>query len=239
MWNAGQVIAAWSIAFVGALIHGSVGMGLGLITVPFLLQIDPTFVPGPILAAGILLHLMMVRREHQDINVFGLGWGVAGRLVGTVVASLTLTRLPQDTASILAGLAILLAVGLSLSGLYVKPTIVTLLGAGTISGIMGTLASVGGPPMALLFQGERGPRLRSTMAGFFLFGTLTSLAGLVVVGNYQAAEIWATVLLLPSVVLGFWVSGYALSYLDRGRTRAAVLLVSALSSLILLIRTLA
>ena len=238
LWTPIQLAVVWGIVSVGALVHGSVGMGLGLITVPFLLQVDPVFVPGPILAAGILLHLLMVRREHQQIDFTGLGWGVAGRFIGTVIASITLSQLPQQTAAITAALAILVAVGLSLSGLSLAPRVGTLLGAGTISGIMGTLASVGGPPMALLFQGERGPRLRATMAGYFLMGTLISLLGLVFAGTYRWAEAWATVLLFPAILLGYWVSGYALEFLDRGRTRGAVLAVSAVSSIVLLLRTL-
>ncbi len=168
LWSPEQMLAAFCIVVVGALVQGSVGMGLGLVTVPFLLQIDPVFVPGPILASGFLLSLLMVCRERQELNLFEVKWGVVGRVFGTIIASLTLSQLPQDQASVVAGLAILLAVGLSFSGLSVEPAIGTLLGAGTVSGIMGTLASVGGPPMALLFQKQKGPQLRATMSGYLL-----------------------------------------------------------------------
>ncbi|MCJ7548718.1 MAG: sulfite exporter TauE/SafE family protein [Anaerolineae bacterium] len=238
LWSPEQMLAAFCIVVVGALVQGSVGMGLGLVTVPFLLQVDPVFVPGPILASGFLLSLLMVCRERQELNLFEVKWGVVGRVLGTFIASLTLSHLPQDQAAIAAGLAILLAVGLSLSGLSVEPAIGTLLGAGTVSGIMGTLASVGGPPMALLFQKQKGPQLRATMSGYLLLGGLASVLGLVFVGSFRMPEVQATLLFLPAILIGYVLSRRMASLLDGGYTRGAVLFVSAASSVVLLVRTL-
>jgi hypothetical protein len=161
-----------------------------------------------------------------------------GRLAGTVIASLLLVRLPETATSAVAAVLILFAVALSLGGLDVEPSQGLLIGAGTVSGIMSTLASVGGPPIALLYQREKGPRLRATLAGFFIMGTVVSLTGLVLVGNFDLPEIRATLILLPAIVVGFLLSGPALPLLDRGYTRAAVLLISAVSSLVLLVRSL-
>ncbi len=238
LWSPAQMLAAFCIVVVGALVQGSVGMGLGLVTVPFLLQIDPVFVPGPILASGLLLNLLMVRRERQDLNFFGVKWGVVGRVLGTIIVSLALSQLPQQQASVVAGLAILLAVGLSFSGLSVEPTIGTLLGAGTVSGILGTLASVGGPPMALLFQKQDGSQLRATMSGYFLLGSLASVLGLFSVGSFRLPEVQATLFFLPAILVGYALSGRMISVLDAGHTRSAVLIVSAASSVVLLVRTL-
>jgi len=238
LWSPEQMLAAFCIVVVGALVQGSVGMGLGLVTVPFLLQIDPAFVPGPILASGFLLSLLMVCRERQELNLFEVKWGVVGRVLGTIIASLTLSQLPQDQASVVAGLAILLAVGLSFSGLSVEPAIGTLLGAGTVSGIMGTLASVGGPPMALLFQKQKGPQLRATMSGYLLLGGMASVLGLVFVGSFRLPEVQATLLFLPAILVGYVLSRRMVSLLDAGYTRSAVLVVSAASSVVLLVRTL-
>ena len=64
----------------------------------------------------------------------------------------------------------------------------TLVGAGTMSGLMGTLTSVGGPPMALVYQREQAATLRSTLAGFFLFGATWSLITLAVTGEVGSAS---------------------------------------------------
>ena len=54
--------------------------------------------------------------------------------------------------TLLFGGLILLGVCLSLSGLRLPPIRGVLVGAGALSGVMGTVASIGGPPMALLYQ---------------------------------------------------------------------------------------
>jgi len=237
-WSPVQVAWALLVVFVAALVQGSVGMGLGLVSVPFLLMIDPVFVPGPVLASGIVLNVLMVWRERQAMAPSSVTWGVAGRAIGTVVTSVTLAQLPQDQTTAAISVSILVAVGLSLSGLHIEPTAWALLGAGTVSGVVGTLASVGGPPMALLLQKRSGPELRATMGGFFIFGTLISLAGLAYAGRFGAAEAQASLLFLPAIVVGYLASGPLASVLDRGHTRTGVLLVSAASAAVLLARTL-
>ena len=41
--------------------------------------------------------------------------------------------------------------------------------------MMGTAASIGGPPMALLLQNESGNRIRANLAVFFVIGSFISL----------------------------------------------------------------
>ena len=47
--------------------------------------------------------------------------------------------------------------------------------AGATSGLLGTATSIGGPPMALVWQRNSGARLRGTMSGFFLIGSVMSI----------------------------------------------------------------
>ena len=45
------------------------------------------------------------------------------------------------------------------------PNFVSVSIAGLFSGIMGTLAGLGGPPMAILYQNEKGSVIRGTLSG--------------------------------------------------------------------------
>ena len=83
----------------------------------------------------------------------------------------------------------LYSVLLSASGLQLLPTPRSLIGAGTLSGFMGTTSSIGGPPMALLYQGTEGIRLRGTLAVFFTIGVLISLVALTAVGRFGLREL--------------------------------------------------
>jgi hypothetical protein len=101
---------------------------------------------------------------------------------------------------------------------------------------MGTIASIGGPPMALLYQHASGARVRGTLSSFFLVGTITSLAALVFVGRFGREELRLSLLLLPGALFGFFGSRRLATRLDRGYTRRAVLMVAAVAGFIVVAR---
>lgn len=197
---------ACAIVTLGATVHGAVGLGLGLVSAPLLLLINPQYVPGPLLVCSLVLTVMMALREKQSIDFYGLGWGYAGRVLGTIIALTILSYLPRTYVSMLSAILVLGAVFLSLLKIRTKLSIGSLITAGSASGIMSTLSSVGGPPLALLYQYENGSKLRATMSGFFILGTVTSIAGLAIVGQFTFAHIQVSAILLPGVVLGYYLS---------------------------------
>ncbi len=92
--------------------------------------------------------------------------------------------------------------------------------------------------MAILYQHSSGARIRSTLAVFFLIGSLVSVAALVLVGEIGRPEVLAAAVLLPFMVVGFLVSGPLRRPLDRGFTRPAVLVLSSGAALVLGVRAL-
>lgn len=233
-----KLLAACAVVTIGSALQGSVGIGLGLLAAPILVLIDPSLVPGPILCCGLALTGLMSYRERQAMDVSGLKWGLVGRLLGTIVAVVVLTNVPQKEMTLALGTLVLFAVALSASGLHVNPTMWTLISAGVLSGFMGTTSNTGGPPIALLYQNAPGARLRSTISGFFVLGTTISLLALVAVGRFGRYEFRSALALLPGVLIGFILSARTLPMLDRGYTRAAILTVSAVSGAIVILREL-
>ncbi len=233
-----QIVAASLIIAAGALLQGCVGFGMGLIAGPVLLLIDQALVPGPVLVLGLVLAVLMAIRERQSLDLVGLGWGLGGRLVGSVAAALVLASLSPRGLIVALAAPVLVAVVLSISGLRFRPTPLALVGAGTLSGFMSTTSSAGGPPLALLYQDASGPRLRSTMAGYFTVGTLISLGALAAVGRFGKAELVAALLFLPGMLAGYALSARAQRLLDRGYVRIAVLLVSAATSVSVIVKAL-
>src|SRR3546814_15753694 len=65
----------------------------------------------------------------------------------------------------------------------------TQLVAGVVSGVTGTAAGIGGPPLALLYQHRPGSTIRSTLAAAFLVGTALSLATLAVAGEFGPSQV--------------------------------------------------
>ncbi len=233
-----KLLAACAVVTIGSALQGSVGFGSALVAAPILVLINPSLVPGPLLLCSLVLTGLMSYRERQAMDVSGLKWGLVGRLPGTLVAVVVLTNVPKKELMLTLGAFVLFATALSASGLHLNLTMWTLLSAGALSGFMGTISSIGGPPMALLYQNAPGARLRSTLSGYFALGTIMSLLALVAVGRFGRDEFWSALVLLPGVAIGFILSARTRQLFDRGYTRAAVLTISAVSGAMVILREL-
>lgn len=234
MSGTGLVVAAAAVV-IGSILQGSVGFGFGTFAAPLLAIVDRELVPGPMLFLALILTALIALRERADFDLGGVKWALAGRLPGTALGAAAVAVLPQRGLTIAFGVTVLLAVGVSLVGWRVPATPRNLLAAGMASGLMGTATSIGGPPIALVYQDAPGARLRSTLSGFFVVGAALSLVALALFGTFGRDEMAASLLLVPPMAIGYAASGAAGRVLDRGRTRTAVLVMSAASASFLLV----
>jgi hypothetical protein len=220
---------------LGAAVQGAVGFGMALVAAPLLVLIDPRLVPGPIQLATFVFALLTSGRELKHIDSRGVTIALIGRLPGIALGAYALAKLSDEALSRCFALIVLLAVLITVLGARWKPTTSALLGAGLLSGVMGTVSSIGGPPIALVYADEDGPRLRSTLALYFMIGSALSMVALVLVGRFGSAEVHATLWLLPGTLAGYVLSSPLRHVLDRGYTRMAVLAVSAAAACLVLL----
>ncbi|MFN2425388.1 MAG: sulfite exporter TauE/SafE family protein [Candidatus Binatia bacterium] len=229
--------AAVAVAF-SAWIQGSVGFGYALVSAPLLALVAPQMVPGPIMLSSMLLSLASAVREHPSIDRRGVSLALLGRIPGVAIGAGALAYLAADTMSVVFGAVVLLAVALSISGLRLPLTTRTLLGTGFVSGVMGTMTSIGGPPIALVYQDAEGPALRATLNTYFALGSAMSIPALALAGHFGRDQLVDGLLLMPATAVGFALSGASRSYLDRGRTHAAVMAVATISALAVVLKEL-
>lgn len=234
--NLSQLMVVLVVIGAGATLQGAIGFGMALVAAPVLALVDPAFVPGPILAISVPLSLGVLRRERHLVAVATLRWALVGRVAGTLAAAAVLVVVPADRLTVVFAVVVLVAVFLSAVGWHVEPTNPSLTVAGAASGFMGTTTSIGGPPMALLYQRSRGGKLRTTLGLVLGVGAVISVAGLVAVGSFRGHELVLTLVLAPGVALGFVASRWFHDVLDRGWVRPLVLAVAATSALALLAR---
>lgn len=232
------LLVALVVLGIGAALQGSVGFGMNVIAAPVLMAVDPRFVPGPLLVAAALVTALTLLRERRSV-VFGqVGWAFAGRIPGALVGALAVAALSVRALSLTLSVVVLLAVAVSLAGVRVRLSRRSLFIAGAVSGFTGTTTAVGGPPMALLYQHERGAAVRGNLAGFFLLGVTLSLALLVAAGAFGLEHLRLSAVTAVPVVVGFALSGRLRHHVDGPRVRPAVLAVAGVSALALLVRTL-
>jgi uncharacterized protein len=227
-----------AVMAISAILQGAVGFGLGLIAIPFLIYLDLRFVPGPLLVAALTLHMLVLQRDRSGVDRSGLAMLLSGRVLGTIPAALLLASLPLESMKILLATVVLAGAIMGVLHSGGHPTRAILFGAGAASGFMATAAGLGGPPVALVYQRETGVRLRGTLAAYFIVGTVLSLIALAWAGRFGTDEMRMSVWLIPGTVIGYFLSRPAAAYLDGGRTRVAVLTVSALAAVSVIVTVL-
>lgn len=231
-----DIFWAEGIVILGSVVQGSVGIGLGPMAVPLLVLLNPVFIPGPLLLAAMLLTILMFSRERNSVDYEGFKWAISGRVLGTAAGAFILSMIPVDYLSLIFAVMVILAVLINASGIRFRVAAWSLLIAGALSGFMGTISAIGGAPMALIYQNQAGPKLRSTLSAIFIVGTVLAVLALIIIGKFAYRELLLAVLLMPGIVIGFVISNYTKNILDRGYIKMAVLIVSAVSALILIIR---
>lgn len=223
---------------IGAVVQGIIGLGMALLASPFVALIDPSLVPGALILCSMVLPAMTIIQEHHDIDWKGLAWAFPFRFIGTALGTWLVLVVSARYLGIVMAVVVLAAVVLSLLKWRPEPSPAALSVGALFSGISGTATSVGGPPMALVYQHQRPTMLRCTMGVYFLVGSLVSLGALISVGELSWHEVRIAMALLPFVGAGFAISLWLRPRVDPTYTRYAVLAVSAVSSVILLVRSL-
>jgi uncharacterized membrane protein YfcA len=233
--STGLLVAGLVVA-LGGLVQGLAGFGLALLAVPILALIDPTLLPVPILIAATTHSVLSLAREYQHVDWRGVGWAMLGRLPGTVVGVLLVDSLDQQRFSLLIGLVVLGGVVLSITDWSPRPTPKALVIAGLASGSFGTAMSIGGPPVAMLYQHSTGAQVRATLGAYFVLGSGTSIIGLLVAGQVQSRQLWTGLLLIPFLIAGFLLSSPLRKFIDAKGVRTPVLIISTVSAGVLIAR---
>lgn len=222
---------------VGAVVQNLVGLGLGLVAAPVITLVAPELMPDVLLWLATALPLVTLWRDHDDIDWRGLGWTVPTRLVGTVAAVAAVAAISPAALGVLIGLVVLAAVVLTWRAVTVPLNRGTLLGAGLLGGFAGTASSVGGPPLAILYQHSPPQRMRTTLAVYFTTGSAISLLGLGLGGQLSLSHFWVSLAVLPMLFVGTLAGSRLRRRIPLARVRPAVLAVCAASALVLLVRS--
>ena len=224
--------------FVGSTVQSVVALGIGLVSAPVLTLLEPALMPGTLIMLALVLPAVTLVHDHHDIDWPGLNWSLPARVLGTGIGVWVVAQVSHRQLGIAVGAMVIFMVLITWRVVDVPINRGTLSAAGFLGGITGTATSIGGPPFALLYQHRPAQQIRTTMAVYFLIGAALSLVGLVIAGDLTGAQLQAAVELFPAVLLGVLVGALSRRHLPAGVVRPAVLVVSAASALVLLVRSL-
>lgn len=225
------------IVFLGALTQSLIGFGLAVVASPLLYIVDPQLVPAPVIAMGFSIALLTLVRERGHLEFNGLQYALIGRVPGGFIGASLLLFAPQPILGLSIAAIVTVAVILSLYKFSLPVNKKTLLGAGVVSGIFGNIAAIGGPPMAILLAGKDASQFRAALSAFFIFSSMIALCILAVTGLLEIKHLWLSLMLLPSVILGYLVAGKVVGRIDKHKTKMATLVLCAISALVLTVKS--
>ena len=236
-----MVLLCTALAVIGSSVQGSLGFGLGMLTSPLFAMIDHSFIPVAMMLAVMPLTFGVAIRDRQHIDATGFKWAILGRFPGVFLGIVALKAMDEDllayaVASSVA-IAVVISVVTSRRGQVVPTNPVTLTSAGFASGFMGTVTSIGGPPMALVYKDGDPRTVRATIAAFFSIGVVITVSGFVLSGEIGRHELALTAVVLPGVLAGLPLSSVLAKHISANVMRPLILVICALSATLLFLET--
>jgi hypothetical protein len=220
---------------LAAFVQGATGVGFALIAAPVIGLLEPTLLPVCVLALMVPLNLYVLWRERSRVDRPGARWISAGRLVGTAGGLWVLVALSPGQLSLFVGASTMAAALASLLLPPFTPARPAYLTSGLITGITETATGIGGPPLALVYQHQPPPVMRSTVALCFLVGEVVSLVLLAATHQVQSQHFTAALQLAPALVLGSVLSRAVHQRVNTRFLRGFVLAFALVSGAVLLV----
>ena len=227
---------AMLITYVAATVQATIGFGFALICVPVLSLVDPALTPVPQLFALAPLTIGMAWRERHQVDLRGVSWVIAGRLLGAGLGVVCLSVASRSFLNVIIGAMVLMAVLLVWQRPHFKRSRTSEIGAGTLSGMSALISSIGGPLLALLYRNESGGTLRGSMAAVFVIGLLITFAARIASGHIHLQDMWIGLCFIPPALLGLRTSSSFLSLIEGSILKWTILLIAGSSSLLMIIR---
>lgn len=216
------VAVAVSAALAGAL-QSTLGFGASFTLVPALAVLAPELLPGAVIVAIVPLSALMIARDRRTIDAGAVGRVSLGRLPGIAAGGLVVAFLPSRWLTAVIAAVLLLAVGSVVGGWRLAVTRPREVLAGAVSGVTGTAAALGGPPLAVLYRESAGPVLRPTLAGVWLVGSVPVLLSLAAAGSLTARQATVGAGLGVAMVVGLTSAAPAVARLPDTALRRLVL----------------
>lgn len=224
---------------LGAFVQRIAGFGLAVVAAPVVVMVEPRVMPAALLLVVLPLPLLEIARHHDAVLWRPFGWAMAGRLATTPVGVWLVAHTSHDATALAVAGMVLVAVAGSLTRLRVRANASTSVIAGLLTGISATTASIGGPFFSLALQEQPPQRARSTLAPFFLLGSLTSLSGLALGGQVTHAALTAGLGWLPFTALGALAAQPVRQRIDPHLFKRVIFALATLSAFVVIGQVLA
>ncbi len=203
------LVAGGLIVFGASFLGGVSGFGYSLVATPLLLLVGFSlpFVVTANLSLALITRLPVAVRFRREIVAARVGRLVAGSVPGLWLGTQLLTRVPETTIRVVAGVVVMVAAALlarAESAPPPRPMPGAPLAAGFAGGLLGAATSLNGvAPVLLLARDGAAPRaFLANLALFFVASNAIALVLLLVEGALAEEALSAFALWLPGSLAG-------------------------------------
>ncbi|MCP3977394.1 MAG: sulfite exporter TauE/SafE family protein [bacterium] len=231
-----ELAAAFVVVAFAAAAQGTVGMGFNILAVPVMALINPALAPVPQLILSLPLTIGSVARERAGVDRSGVFWILMGRFPGAAIGVWLLSIATDRSLDLFIGSMVLGAVLMLASGIRLVRTRSVEFATGVFAGISSYVATIGGPPVALLYSKDEGATVRATLGLIFLLGSTITLLARTVAGDITGSDVVIGVSLFPAAAIGFAFSSRLKERVTARHLRVAILSLSSVAAVALLSR---
>ncbi len=233
------------VTVAASYIQGATGFGFGIfamIFLPKLLLYTEANVLSSILSALSALFVAVLMFRKIDWN--NILFPAIGCLFSAYVAVSFIKGQSSQTLSLLLGIALFL---LSIYFFFfsdkirIKPTWYAGLIAGILSGIMGGMFSIGGPPVVIYFMQSEDEfdRYFATISAYFVFSGVIYVTTKAAAG-FITENVWIALAIgIPAMLIGAFVGKRTKDWINSGVMKKVVYGFMAISGLINIVTSLA
>ncbi len=226
------------LSMAGSIVHGSIGIGLGLVAAPALVSIDPAFAPGPLLLAGQVVGIRHILVEYGQADLQAWKHGLFGVPVGVAGALLVLEMMSDKLLAIMVGSLTAMAAAMLLAGWNLSRSPRSETVAGAVCAFSSLTAALPGPPLVCVYSDMKPSMMRPTASLLILSVASVGFFALLATGNFGSEEFGLLAWLMPGVVAGLIASRWVRPHLDRPWFRPLVLTIALIGGLALVGRQL-
>lgn len=232
------VLLVAAAAVAGGVAQATAGFGAAFVTVPALALVAPELLPGAMLVAALPLSTVMALRGWAQVDRAAAVRLMLGRVPGIAIGTAIVAAAGVRLVTAIVAVVLLVAVAAAATGWQVAITPGREVTAGVVSGVTGTAAALGGPPIALLYRGRDPQVLRPTLGLVWAVGIVIALPGLWATGSFDAAQAAVGGVLGVLLLLGLVLSRGLVRRLEPERIRTLVLVWAAVGGVAALVRVL-
>ncbi len=231
-----ELLLAVPVVAFAAAVQGTVGIGFNILAVPIMSLINPLLAPVPQLVMSLPQTAGAAVRERGEVDRTGVFWILIGRLPGAAIGIWLLAVATDRLLDVLIGMLVLTAVFILASGVHLRRTAPVEFGTWVFAGVSSYVATIGGPPVALLYSRAEGATVRATLGVVFFVGTSITMVARILAGDITSGEVAVGLGLLPAVGVGFLLSSWLKERTTTAGLRRSIFVLSSLAATALLLR---